>query len=182
MQACAPAHAPRRLLVRAQVPAPAAEAASSLEVTAVNVQPSAAVKGQQFSWTRTWYPLVGVDVLGDNLPVDESELSGGSSLGCPGHGQYARGGPTSAWSHLHLQIAVDYLDPHRPTQLTVLGHNLAVWRDADGEWRCFQDRCPHRAAPLSGLSWRGACLRMRLRLHVGWQAVPRHAAGLWRAG
>jgi len=24
------------------------------------------------------------------------------------------------------------------------GKELAVWRDAEGEWRCFEDKCPHR--------------------------------------
>ncbi|CAM9198298.1 unnamed protein product, partial [Sphacelaria rigidula] len=31
----------------------------------------------------------------------------------------------------------------------LLGKNLVLWRDGQGEWACFEDRCPHRAAPLS---------------------------------
>lgn len=33
--------------------------------------------------------------------------------------------------------------------ITVLGFDLVVWRDNEGQWRCFRDACPHRAAPLS---------------------------------
>ncbi|EFN54729.1 hypothetical protein CHLNCDRAFT_13204, partial [Chlorella variabilis] len=54
---------------------------------------------------------------------------------------------TQSW---YPVTALDYLDPARPHQATLLGHSLVVWRDADGQWRCFQDSCPHRAAPLSG--------------------------------
>ena len=32
----------------------------------------------------------------------------------------------------------------------MLGRNLVVWRDQQGEWRAFDDVCPHRLAPLSG--------------------------------
>lgn len=31
----------------------------------------------------------------------------------------------------------------------VLGKDLVVWRDAQEHWTCFDDRCPHRAAPLT---------------------------------
>ncbi|CAN0541269.1 unnamed protein product, partial [Ectocarpus sp. 8 AP-2014] len=34
-----------------------------------------------------------------------------------------------------------------PKQL--LGKNLVVWRNKEGRWSCFDDRCPHRAAPLT---------------------------------
>lgn len=42
------------------------------------------------------------------------------------------------------------LDPSRPHQVTVLGRDLVLWRDSQGDWRAFEDRCPHRLAPLSG--------------------------------
>lgn len=47
-------------------------------------------------------------------------------------------------------MPLDYLDPSRPTQVTVLNKQFALWRDSNGEWRCFRDACPHRLAPLSG--------------------------------
>lgn len=50
-------------------------------------------------------------------------------------------------------IPLDYLDPGRPTGLTVLGLPLVIWWDGQrGEWRAFKDSCPHRLAPLSGKS------------------------------
>jgi hypothetical protein len=42
------------------------------------------------------------------------------------------------------------LDPTRPTPIELLGMQLVVWQDGSGTWRCFQDACPHRLAPLSG--------------------------------
>ena len=32
--------------------------------------------------------------------------------------------------------------------LQLLGKDLVVWRNNEGRWSCFDDRCPHRAAPL----------------------------------
>lgn len=52
-----------------------------------------------------------------------------------------------------LQVPLCYLDPRKPFAITVLGHKLVVWYDRSaGKWRCFEDRCPHRLAPLSGRS------------------------------
>ena len=36
-----------------------------------------------------------------------------------------------------------------PVALTRLGEKLVAWRDADGKVNLVEDRCPHRAAPLS---------------------------------
>ncbi|CAM0146828.1 unnamed protein product [Urochloa decumbens] len=45
------------------------------------------------------------------------------------------------------------LDPGAPHGKTVLGLNLVAWYDrttrGGGEWRVFDDACPHRLAPLS---------------------------------
>lgn len=41
-------------------------------------------------------------------------------------------------------IPIDHLDPCRPYPVTLLGKDLVVWKDGAGEWRCFQDACPHR--------------------------------------
>ena len=41
-------------------------------------------------------------------------------------------------------------DACRPHAVTVLGRDLVIWRDQQGEWRAFDDACPHRLAPLSG--------------------------------
>eukprot|EP01024_Parvocaulis_polyphysoides_P067948 TRINITY_DN8211_c0_g1_i3.p1 TRINITY_DN8211_c0_g1~~TRINITY_DN8211_c0_g1_i3.p1 ORF type:complete len:539 (-),score=59.76 TRINITY_DN8211_c0_g1_i3:290-1906(-) len=45
--------------------------------------------------------------------------------------------------------AVMHLDPTRPTGVQVLGKDLVIWRDGDGNWVCFEDQCPHRLVPLS---------------------------------
>ncbi|KAF8779000.1 hypothetical protein HU200_003106 [Digitaria exilis] len=46
------------------------------------------------------------------------------------------------------------LDPGAPHGKTVLGFSVVAWYgraagDGDGEWRVFDDACPHRLAPLS---------------------------------
>lgn len=41
------------------------------------------------------------------------------------------------------------LPTDRPHPFTLFGRQLVLWRDAAGAWRCFQDACPHRLAPLS---------------------------------
>ena len=45
---------------------------------------------------------------------------------------------------------VEDLDPGRPHAAELLGKRLVLWRDASQQWRAFEDRCPHRLAPLSG--------------------------------
>ncbi|XP_022685593.1 protochlorophyllide-dependent translocon component 52, chloroplastic-like [Setaria italica] len=45
---------------------------------------------------------------------------------------------------------VGELDPGAPHGKTVLGLSVVAWYDrAAGEWRVFDDACPHRLAPLS---------------------------------
>ncbi len=44
----------------------------------------------------------------------------------------------------------DDLDPSRPHARQLLGERLVLWRSRAGAWQCFEDRCPHRLAPLSG--------------------------------
>jgi hypothetical protein len=61
--------------------------------------------------------------------------------------------PAFQWERCWYPVMpLDYLDPSRPTQVTVLNKQFALWRDSNGEWRCFRDACPHRLAPLSGAS------------------------------
>lgn len=53
---------------------------------------------------------------------------------------------TKQWYPL---AAVKDLDPSRPHAEMLLGEKLVIWRDADSQWRCFMDECPHRLVPLS---------------------------------
>ena len=46
-----------------------------------------------------------------------------------------------------------------PTAVQLLGQRLVLWRDAAQQWRCFEDKCPHRLAPLSGIVQLLCCLR-----------------------
>lgn len=57
---------------------------------------------------------------------------------------------TFQWTKQWYPIAVvDFLDPTRPHALQLLGKEVVIWRDATHQWRCFEDACPHRLAPLS---------------------------------
>ena len=38
-----------------------------------------------------------------------------------------------------------------PHAKELLGVRLVLWRNAQGAWSCFEDKCPHRLAPLSGM-------------------------------
>ncbi|CAM9810843.1 unnamed protein product, partial [Phaeothamnion confervicola] len=44
--------------------------------------------------------------------------------------------------------AVDFLDVSRPHAVQLLGRELVLWNDG-AAWRCYEDACPHRMAPLS---------------------------------
>ncbi|BDA47256.1 Protein TIC 55, chloroplastic [Coccomyxa sp. Obi] len=45
---------------------------------------------------------------------------------------------------------VDDLDPGRPHAMELLGKRLVIWYDSQQQkWTAFEDRCPHRLAPLS---------------------------------
>ena len=55
------------------------------------------------------------------------------------------------WAKQWYPLAfVEDLDPKVPHAMELLGQRLVLWRDAEQQWRCFQDKCPHRLAPLSG--------------------------------
>ena len=55
------------------------------------------------------------------------------------------------WKRQWYPLAfIEDLDPGRPHAMELLGRRLVVWRDAQQQWRAFEDRCPHRLAPLSG--------------------------------
>ncbi|KAL3155540.1 hypothetical protein ABBQ38_011092 [Trebouxia sp. C0009 RCD-2024] len=47
-----------------------------------------------------------------------------------------------------VRVAED-LHTDRPNAVKLLGKDLVIWRDAQNQWRCFEDACPHRFAMLS---------------------------------
>ena len=54
------------------------------------------------------------------------------------------------WTKQWYPVAVvEFLSPSRPHGIQLLGKELVLWRDGSGKWRCFEDFCPHRLAPLS---------------------------------
>ncbi|KAF5835124.1 Rieske [2Fe-2S] iron-sulfur domain-containing protein [Dunaliella salina] len=60
------------------------------------------------------------------------------------------GAPSFAWtSRWWPALALDDLDPKRPTHVDLIGKSLVVFGDTKGNWHCLEDRCPHRLAPLS---------------------------------
>jgi len=54
---------------------------------------------------------------------------------------------TEAW---YPVAYVEDLAKTRPTRFTLLDRPIVIWWDPKGEtWRVFEDKCPHRLAPLS---------------------------------
>ncbi len=53
--------------------------------------------------------------------------------------------------HWYPVSLIQDLEPSAPTSFQLLGRELVVWKDRQGEWRVFVDKCPHRLAPLSVL-------------------------------
>nr|XP_019702374.1 protochlorophyllide-dependent translocon component 52, chloroplastic-like [Elaeis guineensis] len=48
-----------------------------------------------------------------------------------------------------LALVID-LDKRAPNAKTAMGHDVVIWWDRqEGRWQVFDDRCPHRLAPLS---------------------------------
>mmetsp|Transcript_48018 Transcript_48018/g.121167 ORF Transcript_48018/g.121167 Transcript_48018/m.121167 type:complete len:553 (+) Transcript_48018:475-2133(+) len=54
------------------------------------------------------------------------------------------------WTKQWWPVAVlEDLDASRPHAVQLMGERLVLWCDGEGKWQCFEDRCPHRLAPLS---------------------------------
>ena len=53
------------------------------------------------------------------------------------------------WRQWYPMAFLDDLDPKRPTQVQLLGKFYVIWADHDKTWHAFEDKCPHRLAPLS---------------------------------
>ncbi|KAK6936123.1 Rieske [2Fe-2S] iron-sulfur domain [Dillenia turbinata] len=52
--------------------------------------------------------------------------------------------------HWYPVSLIEDLDPRLPTPFQLLGLDLVLWKDPNsGDWVAFDDKCPHRLAPLS---------------------------------
>lgn len=52
--------------------------------------------------------------------------------------------------HWYPVSLVEDLDPRYPTPFQLLNRDLVIWKDPNsGDWVTFDDKCPHRLAPLS---------------------------------
>ena len=60
-------------------------------------------------------------------------------------------GSKFSWKdHWYPVSLVEDLDPALPTPFQLLGRDLVLWFDKGrNEWVAFDDKCPHRLAPLS---------------------------------
>ncbi len=65
----------------------------------------------------------------------------------PGGDEPTKFDPIEAWYPVYY---VEDLDKFKPSAFTLLDRDLVIWWDAvGGEWRAFDDKCPHRLARLS---------------------------------
>jgi phenylpropionate dioxygenase-like ring-hydroxylating dioxygenase large terminal subunit len=71
--------------------------------------------------------------------------------------------------HWYPVSLIEDLDPSVPTAFQLLGRELVVWKDSEGEWRVFLDKCPHRLAPLS----MHATLNFGVQVMDFFSAIPR---------
>lgn len=73
----------------------------------------------------------------DDVEVDESGNESSST-------------PFSWRDNWYPVSLIEDLDPALPTPFQLLGRDIVLWFDkSSGEWVAFDDRCPHRLAPLS---------------------------------
>ena len=55
-----------------------------------------------------------------------------------------------SWTRQWYPVAVaDLLDETKPHATSLLGVDLVVWKNGQGSWSVFEDKCPHRMAPLT---------------------------------
>lgn len=47
---------------------------------------------------------------------------------------------------------MEALSPKKPNAIQLLGKELVLWKNDEGQWVCMDDQCSHRLAPLSGLT------------------------------
>ena len=136
----------------------------------------------QFNW---W---VRCSPCGSTAPAGWSHTVSVTRSPCTGSRTGTRSSPSAFWTtasppskrrgccnHVPLCKSKD-TGRLTPTTLQLLGMDLVIWPDQQGEWRAAKDQCPHRWAPLPGRalargSAAGRLTRRRCRLAAmseGW--------------
>ena len=102
-------------------------------------------------WTDTHITTNVAEVTADSS-LDVGDVSGDEAAPAV---EFARQQPMN-WSAAWYPVAaILSLDTTKINPIKLLGRDLVLWHHPDGSWRCFEDRCPHRAAPLSeGKLWK----------------------------
>ena len=82
------------------------------------------------------------------------------------------------WQKQWYPVAIEGNLGRAPTAVTLLGTPLVLWRDGEGQIRCFEDRCPHRHASHTVLrSSRYFHVAVRLRACGFMLKASKHACG-----
>ncbi|XP_043699800.1 pheophorbide a oxygenase, chloroplastic [Telopea speciosissima] len=96
-------------------------------------------------------PLCRVGVAPPPTPVPSAEEE--SSLGEVEEEKEEEESSSSKFSwrdHWYPVSLIEDLDPRLPTPFQLLGRDIVLWKDRlTGDWVAFDDKCPHRLAPLS---------------------------------
>ncbi|XP_020578418.1 protochlorophyllide-dependent translocon component 52, chloroplastic-like isoform X2 [Phalaenopsis equestris] len=100
-----------------------------------------------------WYTPSSSHVSRQNLKLNVSTFDS-TSVAVPAADTLSAGGNFGEkfdwYAHWYPVAPVRDLDKRAPRAVRVLGIDLVVWWDREGDqWRVFDDRCPHRLAPLS---------------------------------
>lgn len=84
----------------------------------------------------------------ETMRKDEKEDYG--SLVDDEYGKESSDSKFSWRDHWYPVSLVEDLDPNLPTPFQLLGRDLVLWFDNNSnKWVAFDDKCPHRLAPLS---------------------------------
>ncbi len=82
-----------------------------------------------------------------NLTSQKQEKSTQNELLPAGGSDPTKFDVKEAWYPVYY---LEDLDPTKPNTFTLLNQNIVIWWDKSGQsWRAFEDKCPHRLAPLS---------------------------------
>ncbi|WIA44126.1 hypothetical protein OEZ86_010468 [Tetradesmus obliquus] len=95
-------------------------------------------------------PAAG-QALQDPPPAGSSSSSSPATAAAPAAAEgVERADEKFNWYKAWYPIAaLETLKTDAPNAVHLLGMRLVLWQDKQGGWRCFEDLCPHRLAPLS---------------------------------